>query len=111
MDIYTDGSGKTGRYIYAIPEKKKVVISRLKGLTNNESEYMAVLKALRENKDDDIKIISDSQLIVNQLNKKYKIKEDRLRDLATKIWKLCEERSVTFSWVPREKNLAGRILG
>lgn len=111
MDIYTDGSGKTGKYIYAIPEKKKVVISRLKGITNNEAEYMAVVKALRENKGNNIKIISDSQLIVNQLNKNYKIKEDRMRKFAMKIWKLCEGRKVSFTWVPREKNLAGKILG
>ncbi len=110
MDIYTDGSGD-GRYVYAIPERKKVVLSRLKGITSNEAEYMAVLRALRENNDNNIKIISDSQLVVNQLSKSWKIKVDRLKRLATKIWELCEGRNVQFYWVPRERNRAGKVLG
>ena len=111
MDIFTDGSGKTGKYVYVIPEKKIVRLFQRKGMTNNEAEYSAVIMALKENKDNNIRIQSDSQLIVNQLNKNYKIKEDRLRKLAEKVWELCEGRNVTFVWLPREKNKAGYILG
>ncbi len=111
MDIYSDGSGKTGKYIYAIPSKKIVKIFQKRGLTNNEAEYSGVIAALTQNKEKTITIISDSQLIVNQLNKEYKIKEPRLKVLAEKVWKLCEGRDVKFKWVPRERNIAGRILG
>lgn len=111
MDIYTDGSGKTGKYIYAIPEKNFKKIFQMKGLTNNEAEYHGVIEALKNNRGKNISIYSDSQLIVNQLNKNYKIKEPRLKVLAEKVWKLCEGRNVKFKWVPREKNFAGRILG
>ena len=109
--IYTDGSGKTGKYIYVIPAKKIVKIFRNHGLTNNEAEYSGIIAALSQIKDKNIAIFSDSQLIVNQLNKSYKIKEPRLKVLAQQVWKLCEGRNVAFNWVPREKNKAGKILG
>lgn len=108
-DIFVDGSGKTGRYAYV--KDNKVKIFQKKGITNNEAEYLAVISALKENKDRNISIYSDSQLIVNQLNKRYAIKEDRLRKLAQKVWELCEGRNITFIWIEREKNLAGKILG
>lgn len=111
MDIYTDGSGKTGKYAYVIPEKKVVKIFQQKGITNNEAEYFGVTEALKQNKDKDICIHSDSQLIVNQLNRNYKIKEKRLKVLAEQVWKLCEDRDIKFKWIPRERNLAGKVLG
>lgn len=113
MKIFTDGSGKTGKYAYVIddPQKKKVKILQKRGLTNNEAEYMAVVQALKENPKDDIEIFSDSELMVNQLNQSYAIKEDRLRKFAEEILSLCEGREVSFTWVPREKNKAGKILG
>ncbi len=82
----------------------------MSGLTNNESEYMAVIHALKDNKNDDIDIYSDSQLIVNQINKKWKIKEKGLKKLADEIWKLSENREVKLYWVPRQRNKAGIIL-
>ncbi len=111
MRIFTDGSGKTGKYIYAIPEKKIVKIFQKRGITNNEAEYLGVIEALKQNNESEIIIHSDSQLIVNQLNKSYKIKEPRLKKLAGEVWKLTEGRKVEFRWVSRERNYAGRILG
>jgi len=113
MDIYTDGSGKTGKYCYVAEglSKKKVKIFQKPGITNNESEYFAIIAALKENPDKDICMHSDSQLVVRQLNHEYAIKEDRLRALAQEVWKLAEGRNITFSWVPREKNKAGKVLG
>jgi len=113
MDIYTDGSGKTGRYCYVVddPIKKKVGFFREKGVTNNEGEYLAVIQALKENAEKDICIYSDSQLVVNQLTHKFAIKEDRLRKLAEEVWKLSEGRNITFKWIRRESNKAGKVLG
>ncbi|TAL48619.1 reverse transcriptase-like protein [archaeon] len=108
--IYTDASGKTGVYCYVVEGVKGVKFFEKKGITNNEGEYLAVIAALKENSGD-ISILSDSQLIVNQLNQNYAIKEDRLRELAKEAWKLSEGRNVTFSWVPRERNKAGKVLG
>lgn len=112
MKIFTDGSGKTGKYAYLVDgPKRKLRILEKKGITNNEAEYMALIQALTDNKDDDIEIFSDSELMVKQLNSEYAIKEERLRELAQQVWRLCEGRSVTFTWIPREKNKVGKILG
>lgn len=113
MKIYTDGSGKTGKYDYVIddPDNKKVRIFQKDGITNNEAEFMAVVQALTDIPNEDIDVFSDSQLMVRQLTHEYAIKEDRLRKLAEKVWSLCEGRNVTFTWIPREENKAGKILG
>lgn len=113
MKIFTDGSGKTGKYAYVIdePGQRKVKISQKKGITNNEAEFLAVIQALKENPGNNIEIFSDSELMVNQINQNYAIKEDRLRKLAEEVWKLCEGRDVSFTWIRREKNKAGKVLG
>ncbi|HLC59369.1 MAG TPA: RNase H family protein [archaeon] len=112
MDVHTDGSGKTGKYCYVIVGSNKPPrILRKDGITNNEAEYLAVIAALEENKESEINILSDSQLMVKQLKQEYAIKEDRLRELAQKVWSLSEGRKITFTWIPREKNRAGKVLG
>jgi ribonuclease HI len=113
MIIYTDGSGKTGKYAYVAETKSGIVHREFRkpGITNNEAEYLAVIFALTDFSDKEITLRSDSQLIVNQLNHEYAIKEDRLRELASRVWSLCEGRSVEFVWVPRERNKAGKLLG
>lgn len=110
MYIFTDGSGKTGKYCY-VAEGKRPKIFQKKGITNNEAEYLAIIQALADNPEKDIQIFSDSELVVNQLEQEYAIKEERLRKLAEEVWKLAEGRNITFIWVPREKNKAGKVLG
>lgn len=108
MKVYVDANPKMAGFVsedgdtdilYFAPEK-----------TNNEAEYTAVAWALTKLKDV-TEILSDSQLIVNQLNRKYHIKEDRLRFLARRVWDLAKGRNVKFTWVPRKENLAGKLLG
>lgn len=109
--IYTDASGKTGKCVYIVENTNKIRTFEKKGITNNEGEYLSVIQALKENPEKDICIYSDSQLVVNQLNHEFAIKVDRLRELAEMVWKLTEDRNITFNWVPREKNKAGKYLG
>lgn len=82
-------------------------------VTNNEAEYQAVIEALSYLSNlgdlsnlDKIDFFLDSNLVVNQLNGLFKIKEPRLRDLLVKIRALEGETGlpVTYSYVPREKN-------
>ena len=47
----------------------------------------------------------DSELIVNQLNAKYKIKEKNLIPFFIEIWNLKQNfNEVKFTHIPREKN-------
>ncbi len=87
--------------------------------TNNQAEYEALIMALKEAKKLKAKKIScflDSELIVRQLNHKYKIKDEKIIPLFIKVWNLMIGfESVEFAYVPREKNrqadtLANQLL-
>ena len=110
MKIFTDGSGKTGKYCYVV-EGRAPMIHEERGITNNQAEYKAIIAALRDLKEKNIEILSDSELAVKQLRHDYSIKNDVLRQLAEEAWKLCEGREVKFYWIPRNKNKAGKVLG
>lgn len=83
-------------------------------LTNNEAEYKAVVLALKKFKalfgkklanNSEIEIKSDSELIVKQLNGKYKILNEKIQSLFLEIWNLkFDFLKVKFRLIPREKN-------
>ncbi len=80
--------------------------------TNNQAEYLAVIAALEwvsENiKEQDINIecFLDSQLVVEQLNQRYKLKNEGLKPLFWQIRELVMKvgGKVTFQYIPREQN-------
>lgn len=80
--------------------------------TNNVAEYTAVAKALewvkKNIKDDDIVIdfSLDSQLVVEQLNGRYKMKNEGLKPLFWQIRDLIMELGgkVAFTHIPRTEN-------
>uniref|UniRef100_A0A2N9FW18 Uncharacterized protein n=1 Tax=Fagus sylvatica TaxID=28930 RepID=A0A2N9FW18_FAGSY len=82
--------------------------------TNNEAEYEALLTGLRIAKElgaNRLKIRSDSQLIVGQVNGEYEAREDRM----TKYLKLVREAIKWFDGVklvqiPREQNTEADAL-
>ncbi len=109
MKVYVDGSGK-GKYGFFIEETNTAKIFTKENITNNQAEYLAVLEALKFTTGN-VEIYSDSKLVVNQLNHESHIKNDSLRNLAIKVWKLIGNRKVSFIWIVREQNKAGKLLG
>ena len=83
-------------------------------LTNNEAEYQAVIFALNKFKslfgkklaqNSEIKIRSDSELLINQLNGKYKILEPKIQSFFLTIWNLkLDFKKIKFRYISREKN-------
>lgn len=111
--IYTDGSGD-GRFCYYKPATREIGRRQLEDLTNNEAEYKAILLALLHTDDEDkIIILSDSKVVVNQLNLEWYIKSARLREIFDDIHLVIADKQldVIFRWVPRNKNRAGKYLG
>lgn len=120
--IYTDGGSRGNPGPAAIGvifcnEKGQIIKKYSQYLgeaTNNEAEYQAVIFALTKFKalfgkklaqDSELGIRSDSELLINQLNGKYKILEPRIADLFLKIWNLkIDFRKVIFKFISREKN-------
>jgi len=82
--------------------------------TNNEAEYKALVFALRKTKallgsqkakEANVKCFSDSQLMVNQLNHRYHLKNKKVISLFVEIWNLMLEFGrIEFIHVPREQN-------
>lgn len=115
MKIWVDANPKKVAYVREdeVCEMNEI----LRPATNNEAEYMAILFALRTNRDvRDIEIFSDSRIAVEQLNHNWHIKNKNLRRLAEAVWKLVAERNrrectTTFINISRKQNKAGKMLG
>ncbi len=116
--IYTDGGsrnnpGPAALGVY-LPELNKEYSKYLGTATNNEAEYQAVTFALKKVKqligkekarNSEIEIRSDSELLINQLNGQFKIKEKNLVPFFIEIWNLKQDfGEVKFTQIPREKN-------
>ena len=121
ITIFTDGGSKgnpglagIGVVIKYEGETKEVSQFIGSNKTNNEAEYEALIFALKNTKKiigkakakkADLKCYSDSELIVRQLNHKYKIKEERMQAYFVEIWNLMLDfNRVEFFHIPREEN-------
>jgi ribonuclease HI len=76
--------------------------------TNNQAEYFGFKKGLERARDlgiDKISLFSDSQLVVNQMNGIYKVKNQELAPLHQDVKEIASSFSkITFTYVPREMN-------
>lgn len=122
VNLYCDGAarGNPGPASYGFVVKdqagKTIVFDRgfLGQKTNNEAEYQAVIEGLGKiatiYKDQDKRVFFvdvrlDSQLVVEQLNGHFRIKEGRLRDLLLKVRELEGNfGGVSYHWIPRHEN-------
>jgi len=122
MRVFTDGGarGNPGPAAIGIAffEKDAVILEHKEFIgdtTNNQAEYTAVLRAIElaeEKGFDRLDFFLDSQLVVEQLNRRYKIKDRGLEKLFVQIWnKLPLFKKVTFTHIPREENVhADRLV-
>lgn len=121
--IYTDGGSRGNPGPAAIgtifcnekgQEIKKYSEYLGDNLTNNETEYQAVIFALKKfkllfgkelAKNSEVEIRSDSELLVKQLNSQYKILDEKIQPLFLEIWNLkFDFKRVKFKRISREKN-------
>ncbi len=76
--------------------------------TNNQSEYSALILGLKEALSRDIKclyVYGDSQLVINQINGIYKVKNSGLQSLYQEVQELKTQFDIiTFTHVYREFN-------
>ncbi len=114
--IYTDGGARgnpgpagIGAVIYN--EKRQVVASVSEYLgktTNNQAEYRAVIAALNKAASlggSELDFYLDSELVVRQLNREYKIKNKDLAPLFLTIHNLLLSfKKVSFTHIPRAEN-------
>ncbi|MDE1855840.1 MAG: ribonuclease HI family protein [Candidatus Micrarchaeota archaeon] len=114
--IYTDGAarGNPGPSAsgYLILDKDKKTVAKFSFYngerTNNSAEYLAIIAALKKAHGEygngaEIELYSDSELVVNQLNMNYKVRERKLKVLYEEASGLAKKfAACVFINVPRE---------
>ena len=90
-----------GKEVHAI--SKKIGIA-----TNNEAEYQALIDGLNycvDNSIKEIEVFLDSNLVVEQVNKNFKVKAGNLKVLNSKVDDLIQEFNfIEINHVYREEN-------
>lgn len=110
--IYIDGSGFNGqesKFCVVFEDGKSIIKKFNIDKTNNEMEYEALIYALQECKKNSI-VYSDSQLVINQVQGNWKVKQQHLLPLMLKAHTLLVEKDIKLEYIPRDKNLAGNLL-
>jgi len=122
VTIFTDGASRGNPGPAAIgviikDEKGNLIgtISRCLGATtNNRAEYQAVIAALEKAGSlgaRQVVLYSDSELLVKQINGRYKIKHAALRPLYQEVVRLAGRlESFKINCIPRERNKAADAL-
>lgn len=106
------GKREEGRIAVVFPGKK--LVEKVGNVTNNQAEYLALIRALKiaaELKMRKVEIASDSELIVRQMKGEYRVADLKLQPLYKKALDLTKKFDYfSISYVPREANLAGKLL-
>lgn len=125
LQLYCDGGSRSNPgpsglgiagYHISVDGKRECIYEKgmfLEDCSNNIAEYLALLQALNYAIGSDYKFIevySDSKLIVEQVNGRWKVKSPDLKDLAeSAIVKINDMKKAgvraTLTWIPREKNV------
>lgn len=115
LSIFVDGSGgPNSGFGFFVKETGESFYKKEPNITNNQAEYMAIISALKKFSEviDEIVIYSDSKNTVMQLNHEYAINSEQLRILAREAWGLISKfPNLKINWIPRNQNLAGKMLG
>ncbi|MFH1772883.1 MAG: ribonuclease HI family protein [Patescibacteria group bacterium] len=114
--IYTDGGargnpGPAGIGAVLMDENKNIISEIFKYIgnaTNNQAEYQALIAGLikaKELKAMDVEVFLDSELVVKQLNREYRVKDKNLALLFVKAYNISLSfKKIIFKHILREKN-------
>ncbi|MDE1850344.1 MAG: ribonuclease HI family protein [Candidatus Micrarchaeota archaeon] len=125
ITAYTDGAarGNPGPSAsgYVICDQKGKRIAKMffynGRQTNNVAEYLAIIAALKKIDEEfggkaELKLFSDSKLVVNQLSGNYKVKDANLKVLHKEASKIAARLAkCEFVSVPRENPLISMVDG
>ena len=116
LTIYVDGAsrGNPGSAAVGVVIKDEKGVTTLKmsssigRATNNQAEYTALIMALQEAKRlgaDQVSINTDSQLMAEQINGNYRVRNAHIRPLFDKAMQLLTAfQHYSIDHIPRERN-------
>ena len=114
--LFTDWASRSnpwesGGWFIAFDENKKIIFTWKKYFwikTNNQSEYLALIEWIKRSLEvsdiSELNIFMDSELIVNQLNWSYKVKNKDLKPLFTQVVELLKKQKWTATHIERWLN-------
>ena len=115
--IYVDGGTRNSEICLVDWIRDKTIVktrgNHSKPPTNNELEYLAlhygILYANNNYSNNIVTIYSDSMLVVNQMNGKWRVTTESLRPLFDKCQKIMTDK-IKIKWISRKFNRAGWVL-
>ena len=120
---YTDGACRgnpgesaIGVIVFDAEDLQKPVLQLSESIgvmTNNQAEYISLIKLLENTANmqySSMTIKMDSQLVVEQMNGRYKVKNKNLLPLFTKAVKLFNTKKIQLVHIPRELNTQADAL-
>ena len=123
LTIYTDGGargnpGPAGIGAVILDERGCIIgeISEYIGeATNNQAEYKALIAGLVKAKEMgalELEVFLDSELVVKQLNREYRVKDKDLAPLFVQVYNISLGfKKIVFKHIRREKNeLADKLV-
>ena len=120
--IYADGASRGNPGPAAIgaiikDEQGKTITSisrRIDATTNNQAEYRAIIAALEEAirlGAREVEVRSDSELVVKQINGRYRVKKTHLKPLYQQVKQLLGLlEGFTITHIPRKQNKEADML-
>lgn len=118
IKVFFDGAGcrpdgEGSGFAWICPDSNEKLVQRVPSLTNNQAEYRGFLAALEHvPADRAVEVFSDSQLICSQFSGQYRVRDEALQTLLSEVRAVIANKNlkVTLNWVPRSRNLAGKLL-
>jgi ribonuclease HI len=114
LQVNIDGASRGNPGLSAIgilvKDKETTIIEHSEYIgikTNNQSEYEALRRALEicNEIDSEITILSDSELLINQRNLKYRIRNQELKIISREITNMEKNfERILYKHIPRGKN-------
>jgi ribonuclease HI len=121
--LFTDGGARgnpgPAAYGYVLEADDGTLLAahgeRIGIATNNVAEYSALIAGLEKALElavPEVEVISDSELLVKQMNGEYRVKNEALRELSARASQLARQiGDVSYRAVRREHNeLADRLV-
>jgi ribonuclease HI len=121
--LFTDGGARgnpgPAAYGYVLEAEDGTVLAahgeRIGVATNNVAEYRALVAGLEKAVElavPEVEVVSDSELLVKQMNGEYRVKNAALQDLSIQASRLAREvGNVSYTAVRREHNkLADQLV-
>lgn len=121
--LYFDGGslgnpGKSGAGYQLFDSSGSLIADsavRMKGIcTNNQAEYVGLIhgvKAALRHQVTQLHVFGDSELVIRQMTRVYKVKNPTLQQLYRLCDGFCQQfQSVKFEWIDRSRNIGADAL-